>query len=154
MLLTKLVLSKNKIQTIKKKESACQAYDNLSKINHGDLEYESIWNSLDLIYKFSFQIEVEVIISNLALSLIQLIQTYYDAAKSTLNLLENVESSLNQKCSLELVSIPVFTNLKSIDIDYQQKLIDQWIGYKIIHWGNSYITVEEFENNLFKLIFE
>lgn len=132
-----------KINLIKQKKSANQAYNNLLQIENYQSEKESIWNALSLIYKLQFLIELKQLLSEIMLNLIQLNQEYYNLVNKTLKILEEVEISVTKDCSLILLSVPIFTSLNLIDIDEQQQLIDKWLGYKINYWGDSNISSQQ-----------
>jgi len=138
-------IENDKYSAIEKISSITQAFQNLVNSNNMDREKSNIWNALKLLYKCKFDRERCSNLSNLILKLLQIVQSYYDSAQRTFLLLSNVEKSLSEKSCIELVSIPVFIYFKVLDINYQQLLIDSWIGHSINYWGNSPIQAEDLE---------
>ena len=145
-------LEDNKCVLAQKIKSVNKACINLSSLKNLKYEQQNIWNAFNLLFQFKFEKERDLVLSKLILKLLQIAQTYYNSAQRSFLLLTNVEKSLKSKCSIKLISIPIFMYFKTINLNYQQLLIDLWIGHNINYWGNSSVTIEEFEQKLLENI--
>ena len=151
---------KQRINYLKKESSSWQAYFRLSeKLNSSSgntLEdkgiEESIWNAISLGFESKLNIEKYAIYNQVIVNLIQLCQSYYNSANRSLKLLKKIEVSLKKKSSLDLISLPVFTNLKKIDTKTQRRLIEVWIGHSLNYWGNSPVSWQQIEAKLLENI--
>ena len=138
----------NKSILARKIQSINQACINLSSSEDFKSEQQNVWNALNLLFKFKFEKERDLVLSKFILKLLQITQAYYNSAQKSFLFLTNVEKSLKSKCSIKLISIPIFMYFETININYQQLLIDLWIGHNINYWGNGSVTIEEFEQKL------
>ena len=127
----------------KKIYSSSRSYEILLKQNEPS---SNIHNAIWVMYKMKFEQDKNKILTKIILVLLKVTQHYYDLARKSFLLLSRVEKSLKKKTDLKIVSIPIFLHFASIDIDYQQSLIDSWLGCGIDHWGVSKLcSVQDFE---------
>lgn len=150
--LRKSHFEKNAIDYKNQENSAEKAFLKLTDSFNSQAEYdsnkESIWNALSICFTSKLRAEESAIFGQATLSLIQLCQSYYESARLSLLLLERIHASLSQKCALDLISLPVFTQLKRINIAQQRELIEIYTGHHINHWGNAPVSWKQIETKL------
>ena len=145
-----------KIQYTNQSTSAWQAFLKLSNMlndtRENSLEYlsikQSVNNALVIYFVAKLNIEIGTLKSQITTNLIELCRSYYNSAYRSRKMLNQIYSSLKQKCSVDLISIPVFTSLRKIDPDYQRRLLETWVGYSLNYWRNSEIPTSEIEAKL------
>ena len=160
-LLKKLEEQKNhyeemKSDYLKQETAANRAFfklkNQLSSCEINSLEYlgiqESMCKAIVIYFESKFQVEINTIVSQIMLNQIQLCQSYYDSANRSLALLKQIKKSLEDKYSLKIISVPIFTHLKQVDPHYQKSLLGLWIGQSLNHWGNSTKSWQEIEAKL------
>lgn len=144
----------------KKENSAWNSYlvlsSKLGDFMPNTIEYkcleESIWNALYISFESRLNREKYTIYSQIMLNLIQLCQSYGDSANRSVKMLKQIKSDLEQKCTVDIISLPVFTNLKRIDAYQQRKIIELWVGHSLNYWGNSPVSWQQIEVKLLENI--
>ena len=153
-------LEQEKIKYLKKEISAWQAFFNLcNKLNNSvknSIEYlcikECVWNSLLVSFESKLKVDTYTSYSQTLLDLIHSCRSYYDSVNLSAKKLEEIQTSLKQKCTLELISLPIFTELKRVNSGEQKKLIEIWVGHSLNYWGNSPVSWQQIEAELLKNI--
>ena len=145
LFLQKQYFEEQRIDNVTIEQSASKALNNLHNLSLGR---DSMWNAISIIFESKFQKDVCSICSQINLTLIQLCQSYCQLSRRSLMMLEKIETSIKGKCTIDLVSIPVFTLLKKIDIVHQRSLIELWMGHKINYWGDTTVSWQQLESKL------
>lgn len=142
------IQEKQKIYNLAIEESATRAFKNIYELSDRD----SMWNAVVVIFESKLLKDVYSICSQIYFNLVQLCQSYCQLSRRSLLMLEKVEASIEAKCSIDLVSVPVFTLLKKIDIEHQLNLIELWMGHGINYWGNTPVSWQQLETKLLQNI--
>ena len=143
---------KSKIGFIKQENAAWNAYYNLIGSSFSKSEYldnkESICKALSICFISRLQVSKYSIFSQTILNIIQICQSYYDSCRRSKRMLDRIQASLSKKCSLNLISLPVFTMLNRIDISEQKKLIEMYTGHHLNSWGSALVSWQQIEAKL------
>lgn len=123
-------------------ESANKAFNNLT---NAPSAFDSMLNATNIIVNSKLQRDISDFCSQTLFNLIQLCQSYCEVGRRSFEMLSQVEYSVKSKCSVELISLPVFTSLNKIDLEEQRKLIEIWTGHCINHLGNTPVTWQQLE---------
>ena len=133
-----------KAEAIRNESRGWKAYLNLGIRQNED----GIWNSLSFSLKSKLQFEIYETYSKFLFDLIQLFQYYHELSKSSYMILESIESSLKQKCSLEFTTDSVFSDLNKINHDEQLQLLKTGAGQYLNCLSKSELTCQEIELEL------
>lgn len=155
-----------KTSYLKQEKSALKAYfvlwqklklKNVTS-NEYNLTVNSIWNSMSLYFESKLKVEYCIVQHETILNLIQYCQTYYNMVNRSSGILDSLQKSLKEKCTFDILSLPVFINLKRVDAKHQKSLIEVSIGHSINYWGNSSVSWQQIElqllNNLNSVVLE
>lgn len=156
----KINFDEQRTKYLKKENSVWRAYfrllDKLDNCVIDSFEYkaivESIWNAIIIGFEAKFNIEKYTAYSYIVQSLIQLCQHHHNSANRSLKLLNLIQRSLKNKFNEDSLSLPVFGNLKRIDISTQRNLIEIWLGHSLNFWSNTSVTWQNIEAKLLENI--
>jgi uncharacterized protein YehS (DUF1456 family) len=127
-----------------KEGAAKRAYSNLAESQ----DPKAIGNSLLLIFESQLHIARCKICSDIVFSLIQECQIYSERSRSSTRILNKIESDLSNEISIDLVSLPVFWELKKLDIDKQRKLLAEATSHSLNILGKTTMTWQEIKAKL------
>lgn len=139
------------IYYVEQQTAAFKSYNNLNKkkwnINFED-KISHLWNAIVLGIKSMLFIEEQKIFSRMFFDLAQLCLTYTSYVENSVSLLKEIENSLLEKSNIDLISLPVFTLLKRLDVKKEQKLLEVWVGHCLNYWGNAPVSWLQIESKL------
>jgi hypothetical protein len=136
--------------SIKQRDSAQTALNKLHSNIGKSANLQGIKNALSIIYSCTLNIDMLTSYCQIINCLMVKCKSYHDSAKESLIILKRTAISVKNKCSINLVSFPVFTILNKVDIDRQRKLLEIWSGHHLNYFGNSPITWQQLESKLLR----
>jgi hypothetical protein len=115
---------------------------------------ESMWRAICICFELKFKIKFIEDYSQMVRNLINLCDTYYDLASSSCQILDQIETSLNEKSSsaLQITSLPAFMFFSNDDVWQQKHSVETWVGHTINYWGRASISWQDIESILLKNI--
>ena len=147
-------LEKQRIIYLKQEASAWQQYFKLKtqlatpqSINYQN-ELEIIWSAIAQIFKSKLYVENCAGFGYILESLINLFEKYHNYTSRSLQLLDRVQESIQQKIFSDLIYLPLYDYLDKIDAVSQNEAIVAWLGHSIAHWGYAPVSWQQFEAKL------
>lgn len=138
------------ISIFKKKDSLQSSLHKLLKNDSQRHNIMAISKAISLIYEAKINSEINQQYIFYFNSLRVITQSYLDSINRTVDKLQRVSESIRSKCTLSIISLPVFSLLDRVDIDKQKMLLEIWSGHSINCFGNSIISYQQIESKLIK----
>jgi len=114
-----------------------------------DSEYANAkLNAINLMYRAKIECELYTQSTLYFDSLYTVGQAYLDSLSRTVTVLEQVAKIIKAKCSLRIITLPVFSLLDKLDTDKQKQLLEVWAGHQISSFGNAPISPQQIESKL------
>ena len=109
---------------------------------------ESMWKANKICFESKFQVELYTIYSQALNNVAQECHSIHDSTVNSIKTLNTIKRSLRRKCTINILSVPIFTHLKRIDAHRQRHMLEVWINQSINYWGNAAVSWQQIEAKL------